>query len=134
MKRAAFFLLVLSAACSRGQKAIPDTPSLKPQCGVASYYHATLAGNPTANGEIYDPKQLTAAHRELPFDTIVTVRRSDTGETVTVRINDRGPFVDGRIIDLSPTAAKVIGIFGEDGVADTCLLHVKKPRDEFPIP
>jgi len=128
-------LCCLAVACSRAPVASPPTPRLKPQCGIASYYHATLAGNPTANGETYNPKRLTAAHKELPFGTIVTVRRrdfasGDGGKTVTVRINDRGPFVDGRIIDLSPTAAKAIGIYGEDGVAEVCLLRVKKPAAE----
>ncbi len=99
----------------------PPAPSLKPQCGVASYYHASLAGEPTANGETYDPKAMTAAHKRLAFDTKVRVRRRDTGRTVTVRINDRGPFVRGRIIDLTPAAAKKLGIFGEDGVADVCI-------------
>ncbi|MFC2953144.1 septal ring lytic transglycosylase RlpA family protein [Marinicaulis aureus] len=113
--------------------AIPPAPSLKPECGVASYYHGALAGNPTANGEIYDPAQFTAAHNTLPFDTEVTVRRrydgsGDGGETIRVRINDRGPFVEGRIIDLSPTAAKVVGIFGEDGVAEVCLVEVTPPE------
>ncbi|WP_375203068.1 septal ring lytic transglycosylase RlpA family protein [Hyphococcus sp.] len=115
--------------------AVPPTPSLKPECGIASYYHATLAGNPTANGETYDPALLTAAHNSLPFDTVVLVRRrpdedGDGGETVTVRINDRGPFVEGRIIDLSPAAAKKVGIFGEDGVDDVCLVIMAAPQDQ----
>lgn len=128
VKRTAALILMLAAACSRGPMATPPAPSLKPECGVASYYHATLAGNPTANGEIYDPKAMTAAHNSLPFDTRLVVRRRDGGETVAVRINDRGPFVGGRIIDLSPAAAKEIGIFGEDGIADVCLADVEAPQ------
>lgn len=119
-KRAAFLLLSL-AACSGDRMSIPPSPSLKPECGVASYYHRALADEPTANGETYDPARLTAAHKALPFDSEVRVMRRDNGRTVTVRINDRGPFVPGRIIDLSRAAAEKIGLTGEDGVAAVCL-------------
>lgn len=75
--------------------------------GKASYYHASLAGNTTANGEVYDPALLTAASRDLPFGTIVRVTRIDNGKQVTVRVNDRGPFGDkSRILDLSRAAAE----------------------------
>jgi rare lipoprotein A len=77
--------------------------------GRASYYADSLAGNRTASGERYDPKALTAAHRELPFGTRVRVVREDNGKSVVVRINDRGPFVAGRIIDLSHAAFSRIG-------------------------
>ncbi len=132
MNARAAFVLLFAAACGREPMAAPPSPSLKPECGVASYYHGALAGNPTANGEIYDPALFTAAHNTLPFDTVVIVRRrydedGGGGETVTVRINDRGPFVEGRIIDLSPAAAKIIGVFGEDGVAEVCLVVVNAP-------
>lgn len=114
-------LPALLAGCGEPM-ATPPAPSLKPQCGYASYYHGSLAGNLTANGETYDPKRLTAAHLTLPFETELLVRRRDGDEKVRVRINDRGPYVDDRIIDLSPAAAKKIGIFGEDGVAEVCLV------------
>lgn len=83
--------------------------------GMASYYAQKLAGRRTANGERYDPKKLTAAHRTLPFGTLVEVRRAD-GRSVVVRINDRGPFVGGRIIDLSHAAAEQLGVL-HDGTA-----------------
>ncbi|PQA86675.1 septal ring lytic transglycosylase RlpA family protein [Hyphococcus luteus] len=121
---AAFALFLLGAGCGREQMAVPTTPSLKPQCGVASYYHPTLEGNLTANGETYDPDRYTAAHKRLPFDTELEVRRRDTGETVEVRVNDRGPFIKGRIIDLSPTAASEIGLTEGDGVAEVCLVRI----------
>jgi rare lipoprotein A len=74
--------------------------------GAASYYADSLAGNHTANGEIYDPSRRTAASRDLPFGTIVRVVRRDTGRSVLVRINDRGPFANRkRILDLSRAAA-----------------------------
>ena len=64
----------------------------------------------TANGERYNRRALTAAHRDMPFGTRVVVTRLDDGRAVTVRINDRGPFVRGRIIDLSHAAAKKLGM------------------------
>ncbi|HJL14151.1 MAG TPA: septal ring lytic transglycosylase RlpA family protein [Sandaracinaceae bacterium LLY-WYZ-13_1] len=81
--------------------------SLHVQRGLASYYADSLAGNPTASGEPYDPTALTAASRELPFGTRVRVVREDTGAAVVVRVNDRGPFGDDRrILDLSRAAAE----------------------------
>lgn len=75
--------------------------------GRVSYYHDSLAGNHTSNGERYDPKKLTAASRTLPFGTRVRVVRIDNGRSVVVRVNDRGPFGDrGRILDLSRAAAR----------------------------
>ncbi len=75
--------------------------------GRASYYSDSLAGRSTASGEPYDPGELTAAHRSLPFGTVVEVERVDTGARVTVRVNDRGPFNDRRrIFDLSRRAAE----------------------------
>ena len=75
--------------------------------GKVSYYHDSLSGNHTANGEVYDPKKLTAAHRKLPFGTRVRITRLDNGRSVTVRVNDRGPFGRRkRIFDLSRAAAE----------------------------
>ncbi len=75
--------------------------------GQASYYHNSLAGNPTASGEPYDPNKLTAANRSLPLGTRLRVTRVDTGKSVVVRVNDRGPFGRRtRILDLSRAAAK----------------------------
>jgi len=81
--------------------------------GLASFY-----GSPqqTANGEQFNPRALTAAHRTLPFGTKVRVTNVRSGRTVTVRINDRGPFVPGRVIDLSQAAAAELGIVGR-GIA-----------------
>lgn len=87
-----------------------------PTEGYASWYGSKFAGRRTANGEIYDPSLLTAAHRSLPFDTQVRVTNMETGDSVVVRINDRGPFVRGRIIDLSRAAAARINMVGS-GVA-----------------
>ncbi len=76
------------------------------QIGTASWYGGKFHGRQTANGEIFDTNELTAAHKELPFNTIVKVTNIINGKTVEVRINDRGPFVGDRIIDLSYAAAR----------------------------
>ncbi|MCB9708536.1 MAG: septal ring lytic transglycosylase RlpA family protein [Myxococcales bacterium] len=95
--------------------------------GKASYYHDSLAGNHTANGEVYDPDKLTAASRTLPFGSEVKVVRIDTGKEVIVRINDRGPFADpDRIIDLSRAAAEALDMMVV-GVIDVRLEVVEPP-------
>ena len=81
--------------------------------GIASYY---WQGSQTASGEKFDKRELTAAHRTLPFGTRVRVTNLATGRSVTVRINDRGPFVAGRVIDVSQAAAEELGMVGR-GVA-----------------
>lgn len=78
--------------------------------GIASWYGGKFQGRLTANGEIFDTNHLTAAHKELPFNSIVRVTSHDTKLSVDVRINDRGPFVEGRTIDLSLAAAQAIKI------------------------
>lgn len=78
--------------------------------GKASWYGSQFHGRLTANGEIFDKTALTAAHKSLPFGTIVRVRNLELGTEVDVRINDRGPFAPGRVIDLSQAAAEALGI------------------------
>lgn len=78
------------------------------QSGVASWYGPNFHGKATANGETFNMNSLTAAHRTLPFNTIVQVQNMDNGRSVTVRVNDRGPYVDDRVIDLSRRAARDI--------------------------
>ncbi len=73
--------------------------------GIASWYGGKFHGRLTANGEVFNTHDLTAAHKYLPFGTIVTVTNKNNGRSVQVRINDRGPFVEGRTIDLSYAAA-----------------------------
>jgi rare lipoprotein A len=82
------------------------------ETGIASWYGYPHHGRRTASGEIYDMTQMTAAHRRLPFGTLLTVENLDNGRTVDVRVNDRGPFVDSRILDLSYGAARVLGATG----------------------
>jgi rare lipoprotein A len=76
--------------------------------GLASWYGSDFQGKPTANGETFDKNQLTAAHRHLPFGSLVRVTNRNTGTSVEVRINDRGPWEDGRIIDVSEAAADIL--------------------------
>jgi rare lipoprotein A len=80
------------------------------QSGIASIY--AYSGSRNASGEHMSPGGLTAAHRTLPFGTMVRVTNAHSGRSVVVRINDRGPFVHGRIIDLSPAAARALGFSG----------------------
>lgn len=79
------------------------------QTGIASWYQM---GHTTANGERYNPDGMTAAHRSLPFGTVVEVKNLNNGRTVRLRINDRGPFVGGRIIDVSRGGARKLGLIG----------------------
>ena len=90
------------------------------QVGIASFYHSSLVGNLTANGERYDDGALTAAHRTLGLGTRVRVTNLENQRTVEVVVNDRGPFVSGRIADLSEAAARRIGMVA-DGVVEAHL-------------
>jgi rare lipoprotein A len=103
--------------------------------GIASWYGEEFAGRTTANGEIFDPMLLTAAHRTLPFGTIVDVKSSTTGQTVRVRINDRGPFVGNRMIDLSFAAAQQIGLVDPgSGEVDVLVVAMGRGEREPPVP
>jgi rare lipoprotein A len=78
--------------------------------GLASYYGRSLAGRRTASGEVFNPGELTAAHRTLPFGTRLKVTDITSGRSVVVRVNDRGPFTHGRLIDVSEAAARELGM------------------------
>lgn len=118
--------IVLSACGKKHHRvATPSAPSVPAaigasETGLASWYGHPYHGRAAANGEIYDMEKLTAAHRTLPFGTMVRVTNLTNGKTVDVRIIDRGPFVAGRIIDLSHAAAQEIEIIGP-GVAQVRL-------------
>jgi rare lipoprotein A len=90
------------------------------QTGKASFYADKFEGHPTASGEKYRHNKLTAAHKTLPFGTIVRVTNLANGNTVDVEINDRGPYIEGRVIDLSRSAAEKLG-FVNLGVTDVKL-------------
>ena len=83
-------------------------PIANAQSGIASVY----SGGRTASGETARASGMTAAHRTLPFGTMVRVTNRRSGRSVVVRINDRGPFVRGRVIDVTPTVARLLGFSG----------------------
>jgi len=94
--------------------------------GLASWYGFPYDGQPAASGEIYHQEAMTAAHRTLPFGSLVRVRRLDRNRSVVVRINDRGPFVASRVIDLSHAAAIRLG-FADRGTAPVALEVIARP-------
>jgi len=107
-------LALLSCGEKRTARAAasPPPPAASVETGMASWYGHPYHGRPAASGDIYDMEQLTAAHRTLPFGTLVRVVNLENDKFVDVRINDRGPFVPDRIIDLSHAAARAIDLIG----------------------
>jgi rare lipoprotein A len=93
--------------------------------GLAAVYSNKLHGRKTANGERYDRSKLTTAHPSLPFGTMLRVTNVKNNKSVVVRVNDRGPTQAGRIVDLSPRAAKVIGL-GPRSMAEVTIRVVKQ--------
>lgn len=113
--------LVVIAACGGGERRKPPpkkvaitTPS-NVEHGKASWYGGKWHGGPTASGERYDKRSMTAAHKRLKFGTRVRVTNLRNGKSVVVRINNRGPYIKGRIIDLSEAAAEKLDMI-EAGV------------------
>ena len=100
--------------------------------GIASWYGPGFAGRPTASTEIYDPSQLTAAHKTLPLGSLVRVYNLENNRNMIVRINDRVPFVEGRVIDLSRACAEVLGC-KETGLARVRLVLLTKPGKAPPF-
>jgi rare lipoprotein A len=107
----------------------PEDVAAYDDVGYASYYGEELAGNKTANGEMFVPGGITAAHKTLPLPSYVEVTALDTGRTILVRINDRGPFANDRLIDLSAGAAQQLGI-AQQGVAGVRVRKVNPPEQE----
>ena len=134
MKRAIVAVVVFVLyACASAPPPAPAAPEVLH--GVASWYGQEFAGRTTANGEIFDPMLMTAAHRTLPFGTLLEVRNPATNESVRVRINDRGPYIGNRMLDLSYAAAKQISLV-EPGSGDVELTIIKlgKGDREPPAP
>jgi len=102
-------ILILAASCHLAVAQL--------QTGKASFYADSFEGSPTASGEKYRAAKFTAAHRTLPFGTVLRVTNVANNQTVEVTVNDRGPFVEGRILDLSKAAAQKLG-FVNQGVAE----------------
>jgi rare lipoprotein A len=114
--RSPILLIALASAAVCGSAfAGPAKP--KPQSGEASYYGERDAGEKTASGAPFDPNKLTAASKTLPLGSRAKVTNKETGRSVNVTVNDRGPYAKGRILDVSPRAARNLGITRKDGVA-----------------
>jgi rare lipoprotein A len=101
----------LVAACTVLTVTPVSAADLKLQSGIASVYSGH-EGNRTASGEKLVLHSMSAAHRTLPFGTMVRVTHSRNNRSVTVRIVDRGPFIKGRVIDVTPAAARALGFSG----------------------
>jgi rare lipoprotein A len=124
--RARIVTLALLMVVAYGCRTTTPNPQPIPETlnGVASWYGEEFAGRTTANGEIFDPALLTAAHRTLPFGTVLDITNPKTRQTVRVRVNDRGPYIGGRVIDLSYAAAQKIGLI-EPGVGNVQIAVVR---------
>ena len=136
MRRLLFFIcaVVILSACGHKKVQVKAPASLSSSDleGLASYYAEPYHGRKTASGEIFDTyRGFTAAHRTLPFNTLVRVTNTRNGRGVDVRINDRGPFVDGRVIDLSVRAARDIDLV-RPGVAPVKLKVLNQPTASRP--
>ena len=114
----------LSCSFTRRYTADYDRPGAYREVGKASYYGREFHGKATASGEKFNMHALTAAHKTLPFGTVVRVTHRGNKKSVVVRINDRGPFVAGRVIDLSYAAAKRIDLLAA-GVADVEIVVIE---------
>ncbi|HEY5330600.1 MAG TPA: septal ring lytic transglycosylase RlpA family protein [Acidobacteriaceae bacterium] len=127
--------VMADASLVMGPVTVPSLPALTPSrhksiwsdplSGIASWYGAVRQGHHTASGERFDKDELTAAHRTLPFGTLVRVVDVTSGKSVVVRINDRGVLFPGRVIDLSSAAADDLGIL-RSGVARVRLEILRK--------
>jgi rare lipoprotein A len=127
----ALSLLLVAFGCRTARP--PAAPPDRFQ-GIASWYGEEFAGRTTANGEIFDPARLTAAHRTLPFGSVLDVTNPKTGQSVRVRVNDRGPFIANRVLDLSYAAARQIGLI-QPGVGEVEVRVVRLGGDrEAPAP
>jgi rare lipoprotein A len=136
---AGFLLAILFlAGCQHRIPVVPPAPAPPPlpapgqwsEEGIASWYGIPFNGNRAADGEIYNMYALVAAHRTLPFNSLVRVTDLENGRQVVVRIIDRGPFVENRIIDLSFAAARALDMVGP-GIAPVQLVLVsgKNPNE-----
>lgn len=123
-KKQLLLCLLLHGALLEAASAADNKPD---ECGLASVYSTST--EETASGEDTRPEDFTAAHRSLPFNTLVRVDNQDNGRATVVRITDRGPFVSGRIIDVSQIAARDLGI---TGLAKVCLNVLSMPERREP--
>lgn len=121
-------LICPALAAPRGHAVHLDL-SGRSQVGAASYYSSRITGRRTASGARYAPDRMTAASRTLPLGATARVTNTETGKSATVTVTDRGPFTRGRILDVSPSAARQLGMRAK-GVARVKIepLHLPRPR------
>ena len=100
------------------------------EVGTASWYGADFHGKQTANGEIYNSGDMTAAHRTLPLPSIVRVTNLQNGKSAIIRVNDRGPFAKNRVIDVSERASEVLG-FKDSGTTDVKVELLRSDTDQM---
>jgi rare lipoprotein A (peptidoglycan hydrolase) len=129
--------LALVTGCGRHGSARAPVPAQPApigwtETGIASWYGPGYDGRPTASGEIFDMRAMTAAHRKLPFNTWLEVTNLKNGKQVEVRVTDRGPFKDGRILDLSFGAAERLQMV-RDGIVRVHLKVIPQPNPK-PVP
>lgn len=130
-KLAVCLILLISMVFSLGATDLqatdaPEEPVIVEQ-GIASWYTSDKSESLTANGEIFDPTSISAAHKTMKFGTVVRLTNLNNDMTVDVRINDRGPYVDGRIIDLTPAAAAAVDMV-DSGIAPVTLQIIYEPE------
>jgi rare lipoprotein A len=113
-------LQAADAVTSPPLKAAPAIEAPSGETGLAAVYSDVLNGHRTASGQIYQRNKLTAAHKTLAFGTMVKVTNAKNGKSVVVRINDRGPKQADRVLDISPRAARALGI-NKRGMAEVRL-------------
>jgi rare lipoprotein A len=109
-----------------------DVPMV--ETGLASWYGKPFHGRRTANGEVYDMNQMTAAHKTMPLPSYALVRNPANGREVVVKVNDRGPFIKGRVIDLSRAAARKLRIGGVARVEVRRLTHAEIKTGSWKLP
>ena len=109
MKLILFFCLIISGV--KAQQSVTAAPDTIKKVIFSTYYANKFEGRKTTSGERYRAEKFTAAHRTLPFGTIIKVKNLHSGKEVEVRVNDRGPFSKKFSLDLSKSAAKELGIF-----------------------
>ncbi len=132
MNRKSIFCLILTFGLCAATFAANSVGVYKSNA-VASYYADKFHGRKTSNGETFDMYAFTAAHKSLPFNTMVKVTNLDNGKSVVVRINDRGPFVAGREIDVSKAAAVQLGML-ESGTARVSLEILGEKKENVVSP
>lgn len=117
-------LLCFASFAVKAQEIVSKAADTTKQIILATYYAKKFEGRKTTSGERYRAKKFTAAHRTLPFGTMVTVKNLVTGKTVEVKVNDRGPFSKKFSLDISQGAAKALGIY-KLGYARVEIAYVK---------